>query len=119
MFTGFAQVASAAWKKRHSAINSDSDGLYHHMGSKKLIAPTQKLGSLNKACIITNPEKELDFDGKSKEEWKLKALIKVLPIRSIGIIIGVTISQYSFLCSKPAQWTGTFSDRGSKSQQVP
>ncbi|KAK2657662.1 hypothetical protein Ddye_010714 [Dipteronia dyeriana] len=105
LFTGFAQVASAAWKKRHLAINSESDGLYRHMGSKKLIAPTQKLGSLNKACIITNPEKELDFDGKSKEEWKpctvkrveeLKALIKVLPIWSTGIIIGVTISQHSF-----------------------
>ncbi|KAH7572283.1 hypothetical protein ACOSP7_015356 [Xanthoceras sorbifolium] len=106
LFAGFAQVASAAWKKRHLALPPIiSDGLYYHKGSDRLIAPTQKLSSLNKACIITNPETDLDCDGTAKEPWKLctvkqveelKALIKVLPVWSCGIITAVSISQYSF-----------------------
>lgn len=60
---------------------------------------------LNKACIIKNREKDLDNDGVAIEPWKLctvkqveelKALVKVIPIWSSGIMIAVTISQYSF-----------------------
>lgn len=60
---------------------------------------------LNRACVFQNREKELDLDGKAIEPWKLctvkqveelKAIIKVLPIWSSGIMIAVTISQYTF-----------------------
>ncbi|CAL5443023.1 unnamed protein product [Camellia sinensis] len=60
---------------------------------------------LNKSCIIKNPEKDLNPDGTALDPWtlctvqqveELKALIKVLPIWSAGIIITVTISQQAF-----------------------
>ncbi|XP_017981444.1 PREDICTED: protein NRT1/ PTR FAMILY 1.1 [Theobroma cacao] len=105
LFTSFAQVIAAAWKNRHSALPPmDSDGWYYHKGSK-LIAPTEKLRFLNKACVIRNPEKDLDLDGWAIDPWnlctvreveELKALIKVLPIWSTGIMIATTISQHSF-----------------------
>lgn len=60
---------------------------------------------LNKACIIKSREKDLNDQGLPIDPWslctvkeveELKALIKVLPIWSTGIVIAVTISQYSF-----------------------
>ncbi|XVF29800.1 hypothetical protein REPUB_Repub16aG0002400 [Reevesia pubescens] len=107
LFTSFAQVMAAAWKNRHLALPPmDSDGVicYYHKGSK-LIEPTQKLRFLNKACVLRNPEKDLDIDGWAIDPWnlctvkeveELKAVIKVLPIWSTGIMIAVTISQHSF-----------------------
>ncbi|XP_022720162.1 protein NRT1/ PTR FAMILY 1.1-like [Durio zibethinus] len=107
LFKSFAQVIAAAWKNRHLALSPmDSNGgiRYYHKGSK-LIAPTEKLRFLNKACVIRNPEKDLDLDGWAIDPWnlctvrkveELKALIKVLPIWSTGIMIAVTISQHSF-----------------------
>ncbi|XP_077219135.1 protein NRT1/ PTR FAMILY 1.2-like isoform X1 [Tasmannia lanceolata] len=60
---------------------------------------------LNKACIITNPQEELNSDGSSANPWnlctveqveELKSLIKVIPMWSTGIVIAVNISQNSF-----------------------
>ncbi|KAK0572229.1 hypothetical protein LWI29_028206 [Acer saccharum] len=59
---------------------------------------------LNKACIIRNPEQDLTPDGKASDPWslctidqveELKALIKVIPIWSTGIIFSLTVSQGS------------------------
>ncbi|PPD75875.1 hypothetical protein GOBAR_DD27206 [Gossypium barbadense] len=107
LFTSFAQVMVAAWQNKHLALppmESDPGIWYYHKGSK-LIAPTQKLRFLNKACMIGNPEKDIDMDGRAINPWnlctvkqveELKALIKVLPIWSSGIMIAVSISQHSF-----------------------
>lgn len=60
---------------------------------------------LNKACIIKNREKDLDIHGMAVDPWclctvrqveELKAVIKVLPIWSTGIIIAMSISQHIF-----------------------
>lgn len=60
---------------------------------------------LNKACIVTDHEKDLSHDGKATNPWslcsvdqveRLKALIKVIPIWSTGMIMSVNISQNSF-----------------------
>lgn len=60
---------------------------------------------LNRACVIRNPEKDLNPDGSISDPWNLctvqqvenlKSLIKVLPIWSTSIMIAVTISQHSF-----------------------
>lgn len=60
---------------------------------------------LNKACIIRNPEQDISPDGTAINPWKLctadqveelKALIRVLPLWSTGIMISVTISQNAF-----------------------
>ena len=60
---------------------------------------------LNKACIIKNREKDLDSDGMPIDPWslctvrqveELKAIIKVLPLWSTGIILANTLSQHTF-----------------------
>ncbi|XVF63467.1 hypothetical protein PTKIN_Ptkin09bG0089000 [Pterospermum kingtungense] len=107
LFTSFAQVISAAWKNKHSVLpptGSDGATWYYHKGSK-LTAPSDQLRFLNRACMVRNPEKDVDSDGWARDPWnlctvkqveELKALIKVLPMWSTGIMIAVTISQHSF-----------------------
>ncbi|XP_059276811.1 protein NRT1/ PTR FAMILY 1.2-like [Lycium ferocissimum] len=106
LFTGFAQVVAVAWKNKHLALPPvDSNGWYHHEKGSRFTFPTHKLRFLNKACTIRNPEKDLNPSGTSSNPWNLctiqqveefKALLKVIPIWSTGIIIAVTLSQQAF-----------------------
>uniref|UniRef100_A0A7N0U0W1 Uncharacterized protein n=1 Tax=Kalanchoe fedtschenkoi TaxID=63787 RepID=A0A7N0U0W1_KALFE len=106
LFTSFAQVVTVAFKNKHLAFPpDDSDGWYHHRSGSKFVIPSQKLRFLNKACIIRNPEREINTDGEAEDGWKLctveqveelKAVVRVLPIWSSGIMISVTISQQAF-----------------------
>ncbi|PKI76279.1 hypothetical protein CRG98_003390 [Punica granatum] len=75
---------------------------YYHGKDSKVIAPTERLRFINKACLIRSPEKDLDSNGLAIDPWKLctvkqvealKALIKVLPIWSTGIMAAVNINQ--------------------------
>ncbi|CAJ1936989.1 unnamed protein product [Sphenostylis stenocarpa] len=103
LLTGFSQVIVAAWKNRHLPLPpKNADIWYFHNGSN-FVQPTDKVRFLNKACMIQNKEKDLDCKGI--EPWsvctvrqveELKAIIKVLPIWSTGIILSTTISQQSF-----------------------
>ncbi|KAL2342537.1 hypothetical protein Fmac_003822 [Flemingia macrophylla] len=105
LLTGFAQVIVAAWRNRYLPLPpKNSDIWYFHNGSN-LVQPTSKARYLNKACMIKNREKDLDSDGMPIDPWslctvrqveELKAIIKVLPIWSTGIIFSTTISQQSF-----------------------
>ncbi|KHN41644.1 Putative peptide transporter [Glycine soja] len=70
-----------------------------------LILFNQQTKFLNKACIIKNREKDLAYDGRPIDPWslctvrqveELKAIIRVLPIWSTGIILAATVSQQSF-----------------------
>ncbi|KAF8036284.1 hypothetical protein BT93_C2109 [Corymbia citriodora subsp. variegata] len=106
LFTGLAQATAAAWKKRHLELPDMSlDAMYYHHKGSKVTTPSEQLRFLNKACLISNPEKDLDSDGLAIDPWRLctikqvevlKALIRVLPIWSTGIVIGVTISPSPF-----------------------
>lgn len=106
LITGFAQVIAVAFKNKHLAFPpKDTHGWYHHNKGSSLAVPTERLRYLNKACIIRNPEKDLKPDGSASQPWnlctttqveELKALIKVIPLWSTGIMIAVTISQQSF-----------------------
>ncbi|OIT30608.1 PREDICTED: protein NRT1/ PTR FAMILY 1.1-like [Nicotiana attenuata] len=106
LVTSFVQVVAAAWKNKHLSLPPvDSDELYHHDKGSRLTIPTNKLRFLNKACIIRNPEKDLNPDGTASDPWKLctvqqvegmKALLKVLPIWSSGIMVAVTLNQHAF-----------------------
>ncbi|CAK7356718.1 unnamed protein product [Dovyalis caffra] len=106
LLTGFIQVPVVAYKNRKLAFPPrDSDGWYHHRRDSKFIAPTTKLRFLNKACIIRNPEQDISSDGSASNPWSLctieqvealKALLKVIPLWSTGIMISINISQSTF-----------------------
>ncbi|KAA3457248.1 protein NRT1/PTR FAMILY 1.2-like [Gossypium australe] len=106
LLTGFLQVMVVAYKNRNLTFPlPDSTGSYHHRRDSNIVAPTRKLRFLNKACIIKNPGQDIASDGSASNPWslctveqveELKALIKVLPLWSTGIIMSINLSQNSF-----------------------
>ncbi|OMO66685.1 Proton-dependent oligopeptide transporter family [Corchorus olitorius] len=106
LLTGLVQVIVVAYKNRNLTFPlQNSNGCYHHKKDSQIVAPTDKLRFLNKACIIRNPEQDISEDGSASNPWslctveqveELKALIKVLPVWSTGIIMSINLSQNSF-----------------------
>ncbi|KAE8656978.1 Protein NRT1/ PTR FAMILY 1.1 [Hibiscus syriacus] len=106
LLTGFAQVIVVAYRNRNLTFPlPNSTGSYHHERDSNIIVPTDKLRFLNKACIIKNPEQDIALDGSASNPWslctveqveELKALIKVLPLWSTGIIMSINLSQNTF-----------------------
>ncbi|CAJ1973882.1 unnamed protein product [Sphenostylis stenocarpa] len=107
MLSGVAQVLVASYKNRFLQLPLETeDGTYHLEKDSDLLMPTQKLRFLNKACIIRDPLQDLTAEGRAMNPWnlctvdqveELKALVKVVPIWSTGIMMGVNMSQGSFL----------------------
>ncbi|KAF8025603.1 hypothetical protein BT93_F2444 [Corymbia citriodora subsp. variegata] len=108
LFTGFAQVIAVAYKNRKLDFPSQGlDGFrrYHQKKGLESVLPTNKLRFLNKACIIKDPENDITPDGMASNPWslctvqqveELKALIKVVPLWSTGIMLSINVSQTSF-----------------------
>ncbi|XP_049396769.1 protein NRT1/ PTR FAMILY 1.2-like [Solanum stenotomum] len=103
VFASFIQVLVVACKNRKLRYpNQNSD--YHHKNGSGPQVPTDKLRFLNKACIIKSPE-DVKLNGGAANPWKLctveqveelKALIRVVPLWSTGIMISINLSQSSF-----------------------
>ncbi|KAK7261801.1 hypothetical protein RIF29_28121 [Crotalaria pallida] len=106
MLTGFVKVIVVAYKNRKLSFPpKDLAGTYHFNKNSKLVAPTDKLRFLNKACIIKDREQDIASDGSASNTWslctieqveELKAIIKVIPLWSTGIMVSVGVSQGSF-----------------------
>ncbi|KAJ6732481.1 OLIGOPEPTIDE TRANSPORTER-RELATED [Salix purpurea] len=104
---GFARVLVASFRKRRIELCSrNPDELYHHRKGSALVVPSERIRFLNRACVITNPEEDLTPDGRASDPWclctvdqveELKALIKVIPIWSTGMLVSVNVCQNSFL----------------------
>lgn len=104
LFTSFIQVIVVAYKNRKLPSQPpNAEGWNHHKDSPDSV-PTKRLRFLNKACIIQNP-KDLTADGVASDPWslctveqieELKALIRVLPLWSSGIMMSINVSQSSF-----------------------
>ncbi|XP_022731022.1 protein NRT1/ PTR FAMILY 1.2-like [Durio zibethinus] len=107
LFTGLAQVIVASFRNRHIDLPSQpTKEVYYHGKGSMLHVPSEKLRFLNKACLIKNPQQDLTSDGNASNPWslctidqaeELKALIRVTPIWSTGIMLSVIIAQGSFL----------------------
>ncbi|CAN0924481.1 Protein NRT1/ PTR FAMILY 1.1 [Linum grandiflorum] len=93
------RVVAAAWRKRRHSLLSAEARWFHESGST-FVRPTARLRFLNKACLITTPEEELSLASELpyhfqsrvctvRQVEELKALIKVIPIWSTGIIISI------------------------------
>lgn len=108
LFTGLVQVGVAAYRNRKLDLPSqNSDGRYHHHhGDSNLVCPTNRLRFLNKACIIRTPEQDVTPEGVASNPWtlctveqveELKALLKVLPLWSTGIMMNMNPGAFSLL----------------------
>ncbi|GAV64451.1 PTR2 domain-containing protein [Cephalotus follicularis] len=106
LFTGFLQVIVVAYKNRKLSLPpKELSWLYHQKSGSDILVPTDKLRFLNKACVVRNPEQDITPSGSTSNPWsvctvdqveELKALIKVIPIWSTGIMISINLSQQSF-----------------------
>ncbi|KAK6927366.1 Proton-dependent oligopeptide transporter family [Dillenia turbinata] len=107
LLTGFIQVLVVAFKNRKLDFpTSNNNEYYFHGDDSNLLAPTNKLRFLNKACIANDFERDKRLDGSASDAWRLctigqveslKALLRVFPIWSTGIVILLSLHQHSFL----------------------
>lgn len=103
LITGFFRVLVAAFRKREIQYPLDDDYMcYHKTRQSKLLSPTEEFRCLNKACIIQDPGTELTSDGLASNAWRLcsveqveslKALLKVIPMWSTGLVVVLTMDQ--------------------------
>ncbi|RZC81832.1 hypothetical protein C5167_044402 [Papaver somniferum] len=109
LFTGFAKVFVSAWTNRRLDLGLatqpiNSDGVYYYSKDLKLVAPSNNLRFLNKACIARDPDEDLKPGGSPTKPWELctvsqvetlKSLIRVIPIWSTGFMTYMALSQNS------------------------
>ncbi|KAF9613530.1 hypothetical protein IFM89_008447 [Coptis chinensis] len=104
LFTDLAQVIVAAFRNRNLAFPPENLNGLRYDSNNLFVAPSNKLRFLNKACIVRNPDEDFSCDGSAVEPWELcnvdqveglKALIRVIPIWSTGIMIFTTLGQFS------------------------
>ncbi|XP_057454325.1 protein NRT1/ PTR FAMILY 1.2-like [Lotus japonicus] len=102
LITGFARVIVVAYKNRKLPLPAGNSAgiLYHRKKDTNLVVPTDKLRFLNKACLIKDHEKDIASDGSPSNPWslctidqveELKAIIKVIPLWSTGIMMVLNI----------------------------
>ncbi|GKV27087.1 hypothetical protein SLEP1_g36296 [Rubroshorea leprosula] len=107
LFTGFAQVIVVAYRNRNLSFPfPNSSERYHHGKDSEIVVPRDKLRFSNKACITRNSEQDIAPDGSTVNLWRLctieqveelKALIKVLPLLSTGIMLSINVNQTRFI----------------------
>ncbi|KAK1367775.1 putative peptide transporter [Heracleum sosnowskyi] len=104
MITGFFQVIVASYRNRHFSSALHTNNVYHHKKESALVVPSEKLRFLNKACIVVDPEIFLTANGDILDSWslctvdqveELKALLKVIPLWSTGVLLSIIVSQGS------------------------
>ncbi|CAK8535813.1 unnamed protein product [Lathyrus sativus] len=99
--TSFAQVTVATYKNRKFPLPpKNSTGLYHHNKNSDLVVPTDNLRFMKKACVIKDHEQDIASDGSAINPWRLctvdqveelKALVRVIPLWSTGIMMSLDI----------------------------
>ncbi|KAI3454083.1 hypothetical protein Pfo_010746 [Paulownia fortunei] len=105
LVTGFIQVVVASYRNRHLKLSDSTNYVCHCKNGSALVFPSGKLRFLNKACIVRDPQKDLTSDGRATDPWslctvdqveELKALLRIVPIWSTGMIMSINVSQNSF-----------------------
>uniref|UniRef100_M1B9M9 Nitrate transporter n=1 Tax=Solanum tuberosum TaxID=4113 RepID=M1B9M9_SOLTU len=100
---GLFQTVVAAFRKRNNTrlSFSDCDEYYRWPLESEVFTPSKDLRFLNRACMIEDPERDLNPDGSASNPWNLssleqveslKAIIRVLPMWSTGFIIFVDMN---------------------------
>lgn len=103
-----ARVVIASYRNRNYNLpssNVSNDGMYYRDNDSEMHMPSEKFRFLNKACLIKNPQQDLTQDGRLKNQWSLctidqveafKAIIKIIPIWTTGMIMSINFSQGTF-----------------------
>ncbi|CAN1837997.1 Protein NRT1/ PTR FAMILY 1.2 [Linum perenne] len=93
----------------HEGLDDNSHRYFHGHDNdeNEFIMPTPILRWLNRACLILNPETDINpDDGTAKNPWTLctveeveavKSIIKVLPIWSTGLLFHLSLTQTPFV----------------------
>ncbi|KAJ8555468.1 hypothetical protein K7X08_012964 [Anisodus acutangulus] len=106
LFTGFFQVLVASVRKRNIDLQSvNCENYYHQSPDSEIQALTNSFRCLDKACIIEDPEKDINPDGFTSNPWRLcsveqvvslKSLLRVVPMWSSNIMVQLSLNQFSF-----------------------
>nr|GMD22183.1 protein NRT1/ PTR FAMILY 1.2-like [Ipomoea batatas] len=106
LIPGLLKVVVASCRNRNLKFSSGNTQIaYHHNSSTTMDHPSERLRFLNKACIIQDPQQDLNSDGTAVDPWRLctvdqveelKAIVKVIPIWFTGVIMSVNFCQSSF-----------------------
>uniref|UniRef100_M0ZYA7 LATD/NIP n=1 Tax=Solanum tuberosum TaxID=4113 RepID=M0ZYA7_SOLTU len=101
LLIGLLQAVVAVFRKRNTRLPlTDCDDYYHSPLESEILTPSNDF----RACVIEDPQRDLNPDGSASNPWSLcsveqveslKALIRVLPMWSTGFMIFVAISQFS------------------------
>ncbi|CAK8570123.1 unnamed protein product [Lathyrus sativus] len=109
LLTNFTRVVVVAIKNRKLSLSDHGFDRYCQGCDSGLLVPTDSLRFLNKACVIRNPERDLNPDGSISNPWNLctigqveslKSLLRVIPMWSTGIFMMATQSSFSTLQAK-------------------
>ncbi|CAN4094748.1 unnamed protein product [Withania somnifera] len=106
LLIGLLQAVVAAFNSRNTSLPLiDCDDYYHWPLESEILTPSNDFRCLNRACMIEDPQRDLNPDGSASNPWKLcsleqveslKALIRVIPMWSTGFMIFIAINQWSF-----------------------
>ncbi|KAH0672130.1 hypothetical protein KY284_023217 [Solanum tuberosum] len=98
LLIGLLQAVVAVFRKRNTRLPlTDCDDYYHSPLESEILTPSNDF----RACVIEDPQRDLNPDGSASNPWSLcsveqveslKALIRVLPM---WFMIFVAISQFS------------------------
>ncbi|XP_024631261.1 protein NRT1/ PTR FAMILY 1.2 isoform X2 [Medicago truncatula] len=103
-----ARVVVASYRNRNLELPSSNvlnDGMYYCDKDSEMLMPSDKFRFLNKACLIKHQEQDLTQDRRLKNQWSLstidqveafKAIIKIIPIWTTGMIMSINLSQGTF-----------------------
>ncbi|XP_055806729.1 protein NRT1/ PTR FAMILY 1.2-like [Solanum dulcamara] len=105
LLIGLLQAVIAAFRKRNTGLPlTDCDDYYHWPLESEVFTPSNDFRCLNRACMIQDPQRDLNPDGSASNPWSLcsvglveslKALIRVLPMWSTSFMIFVDLNQFS------------------------
>ncbi|XP_006355954.1 protein NRT1/ PTR FAMILY 1.2-like isoform X2 [Solanum tuberosum] len=106
LLLGLLQAVVAAFRKRNTRLPlTDCDDYYRWPLESEVLTPSNDFRCLNRACMIEDPQRDLNPDGSALNPWNLssleqveslKAIVRVLPMWSTGFMIYVTMNQFSF-----------------------
>lgn len=102
LFLGLFQVPIAAFRKRKTTLPPlDAEEHFLRGNDSEKTTLTENLRCLNKACVIEDPQRDLNSDGTASTPWKLctiervenlKSILRILPMWTTGIMMLVALN---------------------------